>query len=102
LLRITRLERSDSVPAGELGRCLGLDRIPEVKTLRNRIADFCMATDVEAWASQLSGDWMNADDRLEGVLYIDGHVNLYYGSQVEMPKRYVSRMRLCMSGSTDY
>jgi hypothetical protein len=102
LLRINRLEQSNSVASGELGRCMGLDRIPEVKTLRGRIAGFCKATDVEDWASQLSKDWMKVDDRLEGVLYIDGHVNLYYGHQVEMPKRYVSRMRLCMSGSTDY
>ena len=102
LLRIHRLEQSDSVPAGELGRCMGLDRIPEVKTLRSRIASFCKVTDVKDWASQLSKDWMMSDERLEGVLYVDGHVNLYYGDQVEMPKRYVSRMRLCMSGSTDY
>ena len=32
----------------------------------------------------------------------DGHVNLYYGKQTQMPKRFVSRLRLCMSGSTDY
>jgi hypothetical protein len=102
LLRINRLDRSDSVPSGELGRCMGLDRIPEVKTLRSRIADFCRVTDVEDRVSQLSSDRMKADDRLEGVLYVDGHVNLYYGHQVEMPKRFVSRMRLCMCGSTDY
>jgi len=102
LLRINRLDRSDSVPAGESGRCLGLDRIPEVKTLRERIADFCKVTGVEEWASQLSNDRMKADEQLEGVLYVDGHVNLYFGRQVDMPKRYVSRMRLCMSGSTDY
>ena len=101
-LRINRLERSDTVPAGELGRCMGLDRIPEVKTLRSRIANFCKVTDVEQWSSQLSSDWMQVDDNLEGVLYVDGHVNLYYGNQVQMPKRYVSQMRLCMSGSTDY
>ena len=102
LLRKTKLEQSDCVEVGELGRCMGLDRIPEVKTLRSRIANFCNVTDVEEWASQLSSDWMQADDDLKGVLYIDGHVNLYYGHQVRMPKRYVSRMRLCMSGSTDY
>jgi hypothetical protein len=102
LLRINRLEQSSGVPAGELGRCMGLDRIPEVKTLRGRIADFCNNVDIENWTSQLSRDWMKADDRLEGVLYVDGHVNLYYGNEVAMPKRYVSRMRLCMSGSTDY
>ncbi len=39
---------------------------------------------------------------LSGVLYVDGHVNVYFGNQTKMPKRYVSRLRLCMSGSTDY
>ena len=102
LLRITKLDRSNTVAAGELGRCMGLDRIPEVKTLRGRIANFCKAADVEKWASELSGDWMQSDEHLGGVLYIDGHVNLYYGDKVVMPKRFVSRMRLCMSGSTDY
>jgi hypothetical protein len=102
LLRVTKLEQTDTVPVGELGRCLGLDRIPEVKTLRNRIARFCLATNVEEWLSSLSRDWMQADEALEGVLYVDGHVNLYYGKQTQMPKRFVSRLRLCMSGSTDY
>jgi hypothetical protein len=45
---------------------------------------------------------MHGDESLEGVLYVDGHVNLYYGSQTHMLKRFVSRMRLCLSGSTDY
>ena len=102
LLRVNRLEQTDRVSAGELGRCMGLDRIPEVKTLRGRIADFCKTTDIDEWSSLLSSDWMQTDDDLKGVLYVDGHVNLYDGHQVRMPKRYVSRMRLCMSGSTDY
>jgi hypothetical protein len=76
LLRVNKLEQTDTVPAGELGRCLGLDRIPEVKTLRKRIALFCRVTDVEEWLSELSREWMQRDDALEGVLYIDGHVNI--------------------------
>jgi hypothetical protein len=102
LLRVNRLEQADTVPAGDLGRCLGLDRIPEVKTLRKRIALFCEAADVEEWMSSLSREWMQADEALEGTLYLDGHVCLYYGEKTRMPKRFVSRMRLCMSGSTDY
>jgi hypothetical protein len=102
LLRVKNLEQSQGIPSGELGRCMGLDRIPEVKTLRNRISAFCQQTHVEEWLSLLSKEWMQTTDELEGVLYVDGHVNLYYGSQVEMPKRFVSRLRLCMSGSTDY
>jgi hypothetical protein len=45
---------------------------------------------------------MKADEELDGTLFADGHVNLYYGKKTEMPKRFVSRLRLCMSGSTDY
>ena len=70
LLRVNKLEQTDRIPVGELGRCLGLDRIPEVKTLRNRIARFCQVTNVEEWLSLLSRDWMQADETLEGVLYV--------------------------------
>jgi hypothetical protein len=102
LLRVRNLEQSQGIPSGELGRCMGLDRIPEVKTLRHRISAFCDHTDVEEWLSLLSEQWMQNADDPDGALYVDGHVNLYYGSQVEMPKRFVSRLRLCMCGSTDY
>ena len=50
---------------------------------------------------ELSRDWMK-QDVIDGVLYVDGHVKIYYGRSIEMPKRYVSQMRLCFSGSTDY
>ena len=36
------------------------------------------------------------------ALYVDGHVRLYHGSQTALPKRHVSRQRLCMRGTTDY
>lgn len=102
LLRIKTLAQSGNVSAGELGRALGLDRIPEVKTLRERIAFFSGTGKVEQWALELSGTWMANRPELSGIAYIDGHVNIYYGHQTKMPKRFVSRLRLCMSGSTDY
>lgn len=102
LLRVKTLAQTSSIPAGELGKAIGLDRIPEVKTLRERIALFCEKTNVEEWGLKLSQDWMQSYPELSGVLYIDGHVNIYYGKSTQMPKRYVSRLRLCMSGSTDY
>jgi len=102
LLRIKTLAQSGNVSVGELGRALGLDRIPEVKTLRERIAFFSDTGKVEQWALGLSGTWMNNQPELSGIAYIDGHVNIYYGHQTQMPKRFVSRLRLCMSGSTDY
>lgn len=102
LLRIKTLEQSSSIPSGELGKAIGLDRIPEVKTLRERIALFCQRTDINNWARNLSNDWMQEFPELSGVLYVDGHVNVYFGRGTKMPRRYVSRLRLCMSGSTDY
>ena len=102
MLRVKQLEQSKSLSCGELGRCLGMDRTPCVQTLRNRLHAFTDVADVGAWSLELSRYWMAEDKDLNGVLYIDGHVNIYYGKSVEMPSRYVSRMRLCLSGSTDY
>lgn len=102
LLRIKTLSGAGSLPAGELGKTIGLDRIPEVKTLRTRIAEFCENTDIDRWRFELSRDWMADSPELSAVLYIDGHIKLYYGEQTAPPKRFVSRMRLCLSGTTDY
>ncbi|MEO7050007.1 MAG: putative transposase, partial [Ferruginibacter sp.] len=102
LLRVKNLNQANSIPCGELGRVLGLDRIPEVKTLRARIARFTTKADVQQWSKKLSQDWMLTNPDLAGVLYIDGHINIYYGHTTNMPRRFTSRLRLCMSGSTDY
>jgi len=102
LLRVKNINQATTIPCGELGRALGLDRIPEVKTLRDRIARFTEKGNVQQWSEKLSQGWMLANAGLAGVLYIDGHVNIYYGQATNMPKRFTSRLRLCMSGSTDY
>jgi len=102
LLRIKTLSGVDSLPSGELGKIIGLDRMPEVKTLRKRIAFFCEQTDIDNWRMKLSQDWMKDSPELSAALYIDGHIKLYYGKDTSPPKRFVSRMRLCLSGTTDY
>ncbi len=102
LLRVKTLSIVESMPPGEMGRMLGLDRIPEVKTLRKRLAQFSEKSDVAIWSNKLSRDWMEANEDLSAILYIDGHVKLYYGKDNPLPKRYVSRMRLALSGTTDY
>jgi hypothetical protein len=45
---------------------------------------------------------LKAEPELAGVLDVDGHVRLYHGSQTALPKRSVSRQRLCLRGTTDY
>jgi hypothetical protein len=102
LLRLKTLSGVDSLPSGELGKTIGLDRIPEVKTLRARIVQFCQKANIKKWSMKLSKDWMDENPELSAVLYIDGHIKLYYGQETSPPKRFVSRMRLCLSGTTDY
>ena len=102
LLRLKTLSGVSSLPSGELGKTIGLDRIPEVKTLRTRIVQFCQKANINKWSMKLSKDWMEENPELSAVLYIDGHIKLYYGQKTSPPKRFVSRMRLCLSGTTDY
>jgi transposase len=102
LCRIKTVEQLQYHPPGELGKLLGLDRVPEVRCLRNKLATLSANQAPEEWAAQLSQDRMQADPDLAGALYVDGHVRLYHGKLTKLPRRYVSRQRLCLRGTTDY
>ncbi len=102
LCRIKAIEQLRFQPSGELGKLLGLDRIPEVKTIRKKLKMLSDGNAVKEWAGQLSKDWMESTPDLAGVLFIDGHVSLYFGEKTKLPKRYVSRLQLCMSGTSFY
>ena len=102
LARMKRPESLRHVPPGELGRTLGLDRVPEVRTLREKIAVMSSGGDVAGWQRKLSAEWMAADPGEAGYLYVDGHVRVYHGDQANLPRRYVSREKLCLRGTTDY
>ena len=102
LARVKSLEKLRHLPPGEWGKLLGLDRIPEVRTLRQKLGHLAQSGQVEKWAQELSGQWMKDDESLAGVLYVDGHVRVYHGEQTALPRRYVARERLCLRGTTDY
>ena len=102
LCRIKTVEQLQYQPPGELGKLLGLDRVPEVRCLRRKRASLSLDDGPERWAGLLSRDWLEAAPELAGALYVDGHVRLYHGDQTALPKRYVSRQRLCLRGTTDY
>jgi transposase len=102
LCRIKTVEQLQYEPPGELGKLLGLDRVPEVRCLRHKLAALSLDDGPEKWAGLLSRDWLKAAPELAGALYVDGHVRLYHGSQTALPRRYVSRQRLCLRGTTDY
>jgi len=107
LVRCPSMEQTRYEAPGEWGRLLGLDRLPEVKTLRSKIGTLCEPEGRAAkWQSQLSREWMaskEADDPdLAGLYYADGHVRVYHGGLTALPRRYLSRLRLCLRGTTDY
>jgi transposase len=102
LCRIKTVEQLQYHPPGELGKLLGLDRVPEVRCLRYKLASLTAGDGPQTWAGLLSGDWLEADPELAGALYVDGHVRLYHGQLTKLPLRYVARQKLCLRGTTDY
>jgi hypothetical protein len=101
LLRIKRPESLKEHSPGELGRLLGLDRAPEVKTLRKkfaRLATFGYAADLGRALAQRR---VAARGHAIGFLYVDGHVRAYHGKH-RLPKAHLTRRRLAMPATTDY
>ncbi len=102
LCRIKAVEQLQYETPGELGKLMGLDRIPEVRCLRKKLAQLSEDEAPQRWAAVLSQKWMEQNPELAGTLYVDGHVRLYHGKQTKLPRRYVARQRLCLRGTTDY
>jgi len=103
LARIPSLEALRYVAPGEWGKLIGLDRIPEVRTLRQKITELCAEPGrVERWSHALAKQWMAEEPQSAGVFYADGHVRVYHGKLTDLPRRYVARERLCLRGTTDY
>ena len=102
LCRVKTVEDLRYLPPGEWGKMLGLDRIPEVKTLREKLAILASQGTEAEWNAKLCKEWMEASPEGAGVLYIDGHVRVYHGSQTKLPRHYVSRERLAQRATVDY
>ncbi len=103
LARIKSIERLRYVAPGEWGKLLGLDRIPEVRTLREKLTTLCKEPGRAArWNTQLAVDWMTADPDSVGVFYVDSHVRVYHGSLTQLPRHYVARQRLCLRSTTEF
>jgi hypothetical protein len=86
LCRIKTIEQLRYEPAGEWGKLLGLDRIPEVKTLRDKVEILADREKVGLGSGVLSKEWMEGDPEAAGILYVDGHIRVYHGSQTKLPR----------------
>ena len=95
--RAEGLTRIDPV---DVGRLLGLDRAPEVKTIRRRISELATQRRADRLLAGLAARHAAAHDEAMGVLYVDGHVRAYHGS-ADVPKAHVARIRLSMPAECD-
>jgi len=102
LARLKSMEALRYCAPGEWGKLLGLDRIPEVKTLRDKVRHLSQSDQSQQWGAKLCEQWMHAVPEQAGTLYIDGHVRVYNGSQTKLPRHYVARQQLCLRATTDY
>jgi prepilin-type processing-associated H-X9-DG protein len=101
LLRIKRPEALKEHAPPALGRVLGLDRAPEVKTLRRKLSTLAAFGRAVEFGRRLAQRRVATHSEAMGFLYADGHVRVYHGKHA-IPKAHVARMRIAMPGTSDY
>jgi prepilin-type processing-associated H-X9-DG protein len=101
LLRIKRPEALKEHAPAALGRLLGLDRAPEVKTLRRKLTALAAFNRAVRFGQELARLRVQTQGGAMGFLYLDGHVRVYHGKH-RIPKAHVARMRLSMPATSDY
>ncbi|HSS66629.1 MAG TPA: helix-turn-helix domain-containing protein, partial [Gammaproteobacteria bacterium] len=101
LRRIKRPEHLKEHDPAAFGRVLGLDRAPEVKTLRRKLTRLAAHHCAEELGAELARRRVDQRGHLMGFLYVDGHVRAYHGKRA-ISKAYVARRHLAMPATTDY
>ncbi|MFZ1750033.1 MAG: putative transposase, partial [Saprospiraceae bacterium] len=105
LCRIENIEQIKNVRSGELGRLIGMDRIPESKCLRGKVQYLATQNKAIQWNEELMELWKDGiTDHTDGelILYVDGHVSIYNGYKATLPVKYISRQKLCLSATSEY
>jgi len=101
LLRIKRPEWLKERDPAMFGRLLGLDRAPEMKTLRRKLTRLGACHRAEQFGAELARRRVEERGQTMGFLYVDGHVRVYHGKR-SLPKAHVARMRISLPATTDY
>ena len=87
-----RAEGATRVSPAALGRVLGLDRAPEVKTIRRKLAELAAAGQAAELVMALARRHAAARPDALGFLYADGHARVYYGTRT-VQKTHVARLK---------
>jgi hypothetical protein len=102
LARIKNPEQLKQCKPGEIGKIIGLDRIPEVRCLRDKIRLLTRQHRAQKLNHLLIDHWYSQPSEQTSFLYIDGHVRIYYGHRANLPAKFISRQKLCLNATTEY
>lgn len=98
---INRPERLKEHSPSAIGKVIGLDRAPEMKTLRRKIRYLAGQNRVVAFLDlQLQRHLRRLKKNLLWA-YVDGHVSVYSGKH-KLSKHYVTRLRISLPSVLDY
>jgi len=100
LLRIKNPEQLKYHSPGELGKIMGIDRVPEARCLRGKIQEIVSQGKSRQWNMELANKWSGSEEN--EFYYIDGHVQVYSGYQGKLGKKHVSRQKLCLPGMQEF
>ncbi|WP_427015969.1 putative transposase [Pseudarthrobacter sp. P1] len=91
-----RAEGATRFNPADLGRVLGLDRAPEVKTIRRRLGQLAETGKAQELIAALAAHHLTSTgpggENLAAVLYVDGHVRAYQGTK-KIGKLYSTRLK---------
>jgi transposase-like protein len=92
LLGAARAQGATRIDPPALGRVLGLDRAPEVKTIRRKIGLLAEAGRAGDWIAAMALRHLQARPEQAAVCYVDGHVRAYQGTR-RIAKTHVPRLK---------
>jgi transposase-like protein len=85
-------EGATRVPPAALGRVLGLDRAPEVKTIRRKLGELAAAGKAADLIMALARHHAAARPDTLGFLHVDGHARVCHGTRT-VQKTHVARLK---------
>jgi hypothetical protein len=91
--REPRAEGATRIATHDLGRLLGLDSAPEVKTIRRKLTELVKRKVGSTLIPALATRHAKEDPEVMGYLYLDGHVRVYSGKR-DLQKAHVTRARI--------
>lgn len=93
LLRDPRSEGATRINPADLGRLLGLDRAPEVKTLRRKLDELAQHRRGAELHHNLATAHAAARPDALGFLLVDGHTRAYFGKR-DLQKTHIARLHM--------